>query len=229
MKISTFLIVLLISFQFSCGQKTDQLVTITTKYGDVNIVLYDNTPKHKANFLKLATSGFYDSLTFHRVIREFMIQGGSPDTKNAKPGTMVGRGDVGYTVDAEINPNIFHKKGALAAARDNNPAKASSGCQFYIVHGKIFNEDELNMMEGQLNRTIPKYQRDIYTTLGGAPNLDMAYTVFGEVISGIEIVDKIANEAVDQYDRPNTDIKMSVSVREVKRSKITKLYGYRYL
>ena len=124
-------------------KKKDYLVTIQTLYGPMQLVLYDQTPKHKENFINLVERKFYDSLLFHRVIPQFMMQGGDPNSKTAQPGAALGNGDVGYTVPAEILPDLFHKKGALAAARDNNPAKASSGCQFYVVQGKVWSDEEL--------------------------------------------------------------------------------------
>jgi peptidyl-prolyl cis-trans isomerase B (cyclophilin B) len=161
---------------------------IQTEYGTMKGFLYNETPKHRDNFVKLVKQGFYNGLLFHRVIPNFMIQGGDPDSKNAKPGQMLGSGDVGYTIPAEFNPSLTHKKGALAAARqgDNvNPTKASSGCQFYIVENKT-----------------------------GTHFLDGNYTVFGEVTEGLEITDKIATVDRDQNDRPRKDIKMTVKLIE---------------
>src|SRR5204862_642958 len=136
--------------------------------------------------------GFYDSLLFHRVIRTFMIQGGDPMSKNAAPGVMLGSGDIGYTIPAEFVDTIFHKKGTLCAARTPNPEKASSGCQFYIVQGQVMTNEQLNSFEMQRNRKFTSKERAIYTTLGGTPMLDQEYTVYGEVVEGLDVIDKIA-------------------------------------
>lgn len=267
------------------GQKKDFVVTINTKYGDMVALLYDETPKHKANFIKLAKEHYFDSLLFHRVIAGFMIQGGDPNSKKAKAGQNLGNGGPGYTVDAEFNPKFFHKKGALSAARLGdavNPTKASSGSQFYIVQGTVLtadNADELKFDQEKLNTGLqqfiskPEHQslRDTlgqlyssgdtyklkrkifslapqieketglkiskevspekikaYTTLGGTPFLDGGYTVFGEVIQGLEVIDKIALEKKNAADRPIDDVMMFVSVTELSKKKITKLYGYQY-
>lgn len=248
-------------------------------------ILYDETPKHKANFVKLAKEHYFDSILFHRVIAGFMIQGGDPNSKKAKPGEALGMGGPGYTVDAEFNPKFFHEKGALSAARlgdGQNPTKASSGSQFYIVQGTIIPEsnmeelkidqmklgmafrqfmqnpankpmiDSLNQvyMTGDMEaykkklfaivpriekETNTKIMRDVsaekikaYTTNGGAPHLDGEYTVFGKVIKGLEVIDKIAAVQKDGGDRPVEDIRMFVTVEELSKKKITKLYGYVY-
>lgn len=242
-------------------------VLIKTTAGDIKIKLYNETPGHRDNFIKLVKEHKYDSLLFHRVIKEFMIQGGDPDSKNAQPGAMLGNGNVGYTLPAEINPKLFHKRGALAAARlgdDVNPKKESSGCQFYIVQGKTFTNDDLTSFENRQNQqikqqiftqfilkpenvqlknrfialqqagkmdslqllsqqiepqinaeyekvphfTFSEEQRKTYTTVGGAPHLDGGYTVFGEVIEGMDVVDKIAAMEVDQMSRPKTDVRI---------------------
>jgi peptidyl-prolyl cis-trans isomerase B (cyclophilin B) len=212
------------------AQKTDELVFIKTSFGEMVFVLYDQTPKHKANFLKLAKEGFYNDLLFHRVIQNFMIQGGDPNSRGAKPGQMLGMGDVGYKIDAEFQPNLFHKKGALAAARDNNPQKASSGCQFYIVQGRKFTDEELNALSQQIRVNFPAEHREVYKMLGGSPHLDQNYTVFGEMLSGFEVLDKIASQPTSGagIDRPLEDIKMQVSVKKMKRKKIEKTYKYKY-
>jgi peptidyl-prolyl cis-trans isomerase B (cyclophilin B) len=218
------------------AQKKDELVVVSTQYGEMVFVLYDQTPKHKANFLKLAKEKFYDDLLFHRVIKDFMIQGGDPKSKNAPVGQMLGSGGLDYKVDAEFLPNLFHKKGALAAARDNNPQKASSSCQFYIVQGRVFSDDELNALSQRTNFpekniTIidyPEEHRTIYKTKGGTPHLDQNYTVFGEMLSGMDVLDKIAAEATDGNNRPLQDMKMKVKVITMKRKDITKKYGYQY-
>jgi peptidyl-prolyl cis-trans isomerase B (cyclophilin B) len=181
---------------------------LTTQYGKIVLELYDHTPKHKANFVKLCKKHFYDGTLFHRVIPGFMIQGGDPESKTAKPGQMLGNGDVGYTIPAEFRKEYFHQRGALAAARDNNPQKASSGCQFYIVQGKKFTETELKNIEKRTGYTFTPEQMKVYETIGGAPHLDGNYTVFGQVIKGMDIVDKIANQKRDKFDRPDTDQKI---------------------
>ena len=244
-------------------------VRIKTTEGDIVIRLYDETPKHRDNFLKLVKEGFFDGTLFHRVIKDFMIQGGDPDSKSAKPGQMLGEGGPGYDIDAEIvYPQHFHKRGALSAARlgDNvNPERKSSGSQFYIVWGRTFNDGELKQMERQmvmmheqaifdslsmqhraeimqlrrnrdqaglqalqeqlvnqtkeLSKTSPApaftaEQRDAYTTVGGTPHLDNQYTVFGEVVEGLDVVERIQNTATDRSDRPTTDVSMTMSVEE---------------
>jgi peptidyl-prolyl cis-trans isomerase B (cyclophilin B) len=195
----------------------DRIVTISTTKGDIKVKLYDDVPKHSDNFYKLAKEGFYNGTLFHRVIPQFMIQGGDPTSKTAKPGQMLGNGDNGYRVPAEFNTKYFHKRGALAAARDNNPQKESSGCQFYIVQGKKFTNDELNTIEKRKNITFSAEQRKAYTTEGGTPHLDGEYTVYGEVIEGMEVVDAIAAVPRDKSDRPEQDISMTMKVKKKKK------------
>lgn len=242
----------------------DQLVEMQTQYGRMVIRLYNETPYHRDNFIKLVKQGFYDSLLFHRVIREFMIQGGDPVSKNAPADVILGNGEVGYQIQPEFNPNLIHKRGALAAARTDNPLKESSGCQFYIVQGRKFpmtdltnfrnsvnfqaktkllqdvtNSDSVkakiddfkmrgdkdglhNFMVGlqpkidELYKKIEYYytpsQLNTYATVGGAPHLDMNYTVFGEVIEGLQVIDSIAANTVDQNNRPFKDIRMTVKL-----------------
>jgi peptidyl-prolyl cis-trans isomerase B (cyclophilin B) len=258
-----------------------EVVTIKTRLGDMVAILYDETPKHKANFLKLAKEHYYDSLLFHRVIDGFMIQGGDPDSKKAKPGQRLGSGSPGYTVDAEINPKYYHEKGALAAARlggPMNPTKASSGSQFYIVDGTPVKEEDIKTdpekfntayrqffdnqanlayrdtlqqfmqandrsgYEAFLKKLKPvveastgiKTEKEVspelvkaYTTVGGAPHLDGEYTVFGKVIKGLDVLDKIAALPVEN-ERPTEDIRMTVTVEELSVKKIAKLYGYTF-
>jgi len=283
-----FLTISLLCLLTSCAQKADKndyVVTIKTSYGDMVAILYDETPKHKENFIKLTKEKYFDSLLFHRVIQGFMIQGGDPDSKKADAGQRLGMGGPGYTIDAEINPNFFHEKGALSAARlgdDQNPAKASSGSQFYIVQGTVISEsdveslkvdqmklntafrqvmmnpankplvDSLNQiyMSGDMNayqkkiislvpriekETNTKVTREVsaeklkaYTTVGGAPHLDGEYTVFGKVIKGLDIIDKIAAVPTVSGDRPFEDVRMTVTVEEMSRKKITKEFGYQY-
>ncbi len=232
-------------------------VLIETEFGNMKIRLYDETPKHKENFIKLAADSFYNGLLFHRIINTFMIQGGDPDSKNAAPGIMLGNGGPGYQIPAEFNDSLFHKKGVIAAAREGdqvNPEKMSSGSQFYIVQGKIFTDEELDDIEiqqsiepyinahpemqdiisqlqmqndragmDQLVEDIQKkkdfkiikmseFKRKIYKETGGTPHLDNNYTVFGEVIEGMEVIDKIAISNTDRNNRPLKDIKMTVKV-----------------
>ena len=273
------LIFLLAALFFACGEK-DYLVTIKTKYGDMYAILYDETPKHKENFIKLAKEGFYDSLIFHRVMKGFMIQGGDPQSRNAPSGASLGTGGPGYTIPAEFNEKFIHEKGALSAARlpdQQNPQKASSGSQFYVVQGKKYREEELTTDLNRLNGYVQQYlqikqdtalqsdmmnaynsrnndeivqklmeikddlettlnvsceipidndQLQAYTTTGGAPHLDKQYTVFGKVISGLEVIDKIAEQPTNPQNRPLEDIIMKVEVREMNKKKIAKDYGY---
>lgn len=250
-----------------------ETIVIETEYGKMKLKLYEETPLHKANFLKLAREKAFDSLLFHRVINNFMIQGGDPLSKRARPGDSLGHGDIGYTVPAEFSKNIIHKKGALAAARegdDINPKFESSGSQFYIVMGKVRTMEDLKKYEDRINNThytncarafmksedgkklkqlynrlktenkvdsaeiinklieskitaehlktplykFSDYQVKTYTTVGGTPHLDGTYTVFGEVIEGLDIIDKIASAKTDKRDRPLSDIRMKVTVIE---------------
>ena len=272
MKLIGLILIAFVGVGISCSnakQSNEQdLVVISTDFGEIKLKLYDDTPEHKQNFLKLIDEGYYDGLLFHRVMENFMIQGGDPDSKDAAPGKRLGGGNPGYTIPAEILPQHFHKKGVLAAARrggPSNPEKRSSGSQFYIVHGEIFTPGKLDTMEMMLNSRAknefmqekfaeekpkldeyrknndqdgfnifvselratadsawaeqPKFsftdeQREAYTTIGGYPSLDGDYTVFGEVVEGLDVLDKIATVETDQYDRPKTDIKM-----EIKRTK----------
>ena len=185
-------------------------VQITTDFGTMKVKLYNETPLHRDNFVKLVSEGFYDSLLFHRVIKGFMIQGGDPQSKNAAAGQMLGSGDVGYRVPAEFNDSLYHKKGVLAAARDNNPEKASSGCQFYIVQGKPMIENELQMAERRSGKPMSEAKRNDYKTIGGSVWLDGEYTVFGEVIEGLDVIDKIAAVPCGPMDRPASDVRMKM-------------------
>ena len=190
-------------------------IKLTTDSGVIVIRLYDSTPLHRDNFIKLVSEHFFDSLLFHRVIKGFMIQGGDPQSKNAAPEMRLGGGDVGYTVPAEFKTALFHKKGALAAARmgdDMNPLKASSACQFYIVQGKKYSDEELNMMEAQMGTKFSAAKRLAYKTIGGVPFLDMGYTVFGEVEKGLEVIDKIASVPTAPGDRPLADSRMKIEI-----------------
>jgi cyclophilin family peptidyl-prolyl cis-trans isomerase len=272
----TFIIALLAILLVACTSKPkDTLISIKTPYGEIIVKLYDSTLKHKENFIKLADAGYFNGTLFHRVIQDFMIQGGDPDSKNAAPGVLLGDGDTSYTIPFEYVPSYLHKRGAFAAARESddvNPLKASSASQFYIVKGKVFTNDELdavelkverrtkqyimmdllkkegkeeelkafrqmadkrdtanirliinkyrNAVEAQYMRTKPfkltEEQRRVYTTVGGTPHLDGAYTVFGEVVSGMEIVDQIAAVQTDTNDRPVQDIRMTIKVLKEK-------------
>jgi len=187
------------------GQK-DYMVVIHTDMGDITVRLYNETPLHRDNFIKLANEGYYDGSIFHRVIRDFMIQGGGGKT---------GMEDPGYTIPAEFVSKYYHKKGALAAARKPdqvNPRKESSGSQFYIVHGRKFSAQELEMLSQRSGKRFTPEQIKDYTTIGGAPHLDGDYTVFGEVVSGLDVVDRIAAVQTGPADRPVKEIKMRVSV-----------------
>ena len=190
----------------------ENIVLITTDYGNMKVKLYNETPQHRDNFLKLVNENFYDSLLFHRVIANFMVQGGDPDSKNAPAGKQLGGGSLGYTIPAEFNPKYIHKKGALAAARTNNPEKASSASQFYIVQGKTFTDEELTRFEQQNNIKYTPEQRTIYKTIGGTPHLDMGYTVYGEVIEGLDVLDKIAAVQTAPGDRPLKDVRMKITL-----------------
>jgi cyclophilin family peptidyl-prolyl cis-trans isomerase len=211
------ILITILLYSIPClAQTGHKKVKVITPHGKMIILLYDETPLHRDNFIKLVKKRFYDSLLFHRVIKNFMIQGGDPTSKNAAPGdTTLGNGDVGYTIPAEFNMKLFHKRGVLAAARDNNPEKASSGCQFYIVQGKKFTDSSLDVVETKrLKHKIPDYQREIYKTTGGTPHLDQGYTVFGEVIKGQEVIDKIAAEATNKRDRPLKDMRMKIRMKK---------------
>jgi cyclophilin family peptidyl-prolyl cis-trans isomerase len=203
-------------------------VMIETTMGNIVVRLSDSTPLHRDNFLKLVKVGYYDSVLFHRVIKDFMIQSGDPNSKRAAAGQPLGNGGPGYTVPAEFRKTLFHKKGVIAAARtgDNvNPAKASSGSQFYIVQGKIFTDAGLDSVETfRLNgRKIPAELREVYKTIGGTPHLDQGYTVFGEVVKGLDVIDKIAavqtSKAQDR-DRPLQDVRI-IKAKLIKRKRHT--------
>lgn len=220
-KILTLLLSLCFAVSFAAKPK-NQYVKITTSKGQVIIKLYNETPLHRDNFLKLAKEGFYNGTIFHRVIKEFMIQGGDPDSKNATPEATLGSGGLKYTIPAEFRDSLFHKKGVLAAARDNNPEKASSSSQFYIVQGKVLTDSALNVIEkNRLKHKIPDYQREVYKTLGGVPHLDRNYTVYGEVVTGLQMVDNIAAMPTGNANRPKEDVKMTVTV--LKKREIRKL------
>jgi cyclophilin family peptidyl-prolyl cis-trans isomerase len=193
----------------------DDLVEIQTPVGNMLVKLYNETPQHRDNFIKLVETGYYDSLIFHRVISGFMIQGGDPDSRDAKPGQRLGMGSPGYQIPAEIDSRFIHKKGALAAARTSdqvNPEKKSSGSQFYIVQGEPLSENQLENMERRKGIKYTEKQRETYMSAGGTPFLDMEYTVFGEVMSGLEVIDSIGAVKTDHLDRPEKDIRMKMTV-----------------
>ncbi len=200
-------------------------VELMTTEGSIVLRLYDSTPLHRDNFLRLVKSGYYDSVLFHRVIKNFMIQSGDPESKHALQGQQLGNGGPAYTIPAEFRPAIFHKKGVLAAAREGdnvNPEKASSGSQFYIVQGKKFTDAGLDSVETYRlkGRKIPAEQREVYKTVGGTPHLDGNYTVFGVVVKGLDVVDSIASTPTSRnpLDRPIKDIRI-IKARLIKRHK----------
>jgi peptidyl-prolyl cis-trans isomerase B (cyclophilin B) len=221
-----FLLFFIVISVFSFAQKVDKqkkdgskeyYVKIETSYGDMVVKLYNETPLHRDNFIKLVKEGTYDGLIFHRVINQFMIQGGDPKSRDAKPGQMLGDGELGYTIPAEFVPGLFHKKGALAAARQGdevNPKKASSSCQFYIVQGTTWDANRLKMVEQRMGKSFTAEEAEVYATLGGTPFLDGDYTVFGEVVEGMEVIDKIAAVPCGPMDRPIEDVKMKMSIIE---------------
>ena len=215
-------ILLFCSTSIFAGMAKPAYLKISTRQGEIFVRLYDETPKHRDNFLKLVKEKKLNQTLFHRVIKDFMIQGGDPDSKTATKGQMLGGGDLGYKVDAEFVDSLFHKRGALGAARDGNPQKASSASQFYIVQGKKLTDQELDQLEMHRleGKKLSAKQRAIYKTEGGTPFLDRSYTVFGEVVKGMDVVDKISLEKTDRYDRPEEDIQMQVELlkkREVKK------------
>lgn len=235
------LIIGLIAFgHFAKAQKLskkDYLVTMETSNGIIHMILFDETPLHKANFLKLVEEGFYDSLLFHRVKNAFMIQGGDPLSKNTTKGAALGAGGGELKkIPFEFVPQHVHVKGALAAARTGNPERASSACQFYIVTGKKYSALQISQMEisassKQTGREPFAYtdeQKNAYMERGGTPFLDNNYTVFGQVVKGIEVAEEIEKVATDNRDRPIEDVTMTVKVKKMKKKKITKLYGYQY-
>lgn len=196
-----------------CGQS--RRVRITTPYGKMILSLSDETPAYRDNFIRLVKKHFYDGLLFHRVIKGFMIQGGDPASRHARPGEMLGEGDVPYTIPADFHADLFHRKGALAAARQGdavNPSRASSGCQFYIVQGKKYTDAELNAIERRTGHHFTPAQRKAYETEGGTPFLDGAYTVFGQLVKGMDVLDKIASVPTDAHDRPEKNVPMKIRI-----------------
>jgi len=200
-------------------------VLLQTSMGDIRIRLSDSTPLHRDNFLKLVKMHYYDGLLFHRVIKDFMVQAGDPESRTARPGQQLGNGGPAYTIPAEFRSTLFHKKGVIAAARlgdQINPQKASSGSQFYLAQGKKFTDAELDQMERTRlgGRKIPENQREVYKAIGGIPHLDQGYTVFGEVVSGLEVIDKIAAVSTNRgTNRPLEDVKI-ITAKLIKRKKI---------
>ena len=189
-------------------------VKISTKYGDMVAELYDETPIHRDNFIKLVKDGFYDGTLFHRVIPGFMIQGGDPSSKDDTPNTRIGNGGPGYTLPAEFNPQFFHKKGALAAARMSdaiNPKKESSGSQFYIVEGQVYDNASINLMAQRMGAEFSSAQKIAYTTIGGTPQLDANYTIFGELVEGLDVISKISNVSRDKNNLPKDKVIMNIS------------------
>lgn len=224
----SFLIALMIISAMAFAQSTK--VLIETSMGNITVMLYDETPLHRDNFIKLVESNFYDSILFHRVINNFMIQAGDPTSKNAAPDVLLGDADTDYTIPAEFDyPKYYHKKGALAAARtgdDENPERRSSGSQFYIVQGRTFIDEKLDKYEAHLGIKMPAEIREYYKTVGGTPHLDTQYTVFGEVLDGMDVVNEIAAVETNKDDRPVVDVrilKMKIvktdSGNKVKKSK----------
>jgi len=211
------LLTLIIAFITLAATAQKHKISIETEYGKIVIMLYDGTPQNTNNMVKLAKEHYYDSTLFHRIITNFMIQGGDPQSKHAKPGEMLGNGDLGYKVPAEINDSFFHKRGALGVARDNTPDKSGSACQFYIVQGKKCTDEDLDNISRRGRKFSPA-QREAYKTTGGTPHLDGAYTVFGEVLEGMDVVDKIAAQPRDSNDRPKKDI-MMLKVKLLKKKK----------
>ncbi len=197
-------------------------VVMETTAGTMEFLLYGETPNHRDNFIKLAGEQYFDSLLFHRVIKDFMIQGGDPDSKYAEAGVRLGEGGPDYRLDAEFNPALLHKRGALAAAREGdmvNPMKRSSASQFYVVWGKIYTPEEIDGMSRRMYQMgmgeLTPEQKKLYTTVGGTPFLDGQYTVFGEITKGLDVVDKIQNVATDGNDRPVEDVRI-LSVKIIK-------------
>lgn len=197
-------------------------VLLHTNYGDMVIRLSDSTPLHRNNFLKLVKSGYFDGLLFHRVIQDFMIQGGDPNSRDAAAGVPLGMGGPGYMIPAEFRKTLFHKKGMVAAARNNNPEMASSGSQFYITKGRVWTDAGLDSLENyRLKRKIPEAHRAVYKTVGGVPHLDQQYTVFGELVNGWDVLDAISavetSKATDR-DRPLQNVQI-IKATLVKRKR----------
>lgn len=206
------IVILFVTTQFSFSVQSQTKIEIVTSLGIMRGILYDLTPIHKENFIDLVRQNHYDGMLFHRVISDFMIQTGDPDSKKASPGQSLGHGDVGYTLPPEFDPMLYHKKGAIAAARqpDNiNPQKESSGSQFYIVQGRVFTPEQLEVfVDKDVHIPFTPQQIEDYTTIGGTPHLDYSYTVFGEITDGLNVIDTIASVQTDPKNRPLKDIKI---------------------
>ena len=189
-------------------------VSITTDKGACLLKLYNETPKHRDNFVKLVKEGYYDDLMFHRVIQNFMVQGGDPNSRYAAQKQSLGDGGPNYKIPAEIQEGLIHKKGTIGAARDDNPAKQSSASQFYLVQGRVFSSASLDSLEEfrLKGKKLTAQQRELYSTIGGAPHLDGNYTVFGELLQGVKTIDKIAVVETDERDRPLEDVRMSMKL-----------------
>jgi len=207
---------ILLSISLFAQSPTHYYIQISTSKGDALLKLYNETPKHRDNFMKLAKEGYYNSLLFHRVIENFMIQGGDPDSKYAGDRQALGNGGPDYKISAEIQPQLIHRKGTIGAARDDNPEKKSSASQFYLVQGRVFSEAALDSLEQfrLKGAKLSDLQRSTYTTIGGTPHLDGNYTVFGELLNGIEIIDSIASVKTDDRDRPLENVRMKMRLLE---------------
>ncbi len=190
----------------------EPVVEFQTTMGNVKVKLYKDTPLHRDNIIKLVSEGFYNGVLFHRVIEGFMVQAGDPESINAPAEKKLGSGGPGYRIPAEILPNHYHKKGALAAARTNNPEKESSGSQFYIVQGQVWDDAGLSAMQERTGIKYSDEELNTYKTVGGTPQLDGSYTVFGEVVEGLDVVDAIAAVATGEGDRPVSDVKIIKAV-----------------
>jgi len=214
--VSVIILLFLPSFQaLSQKSNSQRLIKIETSLGDMLVMLYDETPGHRDNMIKLIEEGFYKNQLFHRVIKDFMIQGGDPHSVGAEKGQRLGSGGPGYTIPAEFNKTLIHKKGALAAARKGdqfNPEQASNGSQFYLVVGQVLTPDQINTLAQRGVSAFSEEAAEIYTTLGGTPHLDGAYTVFGEVVEGFEVLDLIATQPCDAYNRPAEDVIFTISI-----------------
>jgi peptidyl-prolyl cis-trans isomerase B (cyclophilin B) len=203
------LFILLLFITLGCKKAT--VAVIETEYGDMEVELYDTTPLHKENFIKLVNEKFYDGLLFHRIIRGFMVQGGDPTSRNAQPKQLLGMGGPGYEINSEIGSPHF--KGCLAAAQMENVKGTTSGSQFFLVHGRKVEDSFIDMIEQKKNIKYNETQKKRYKEQGGMPELDLRYTVFGEIVDGIEVLDKIAEEETDGNDRPIKDIKMKIRIK----------------